>query len=756
MANIEKLTTIEPGFLAQRRAPASEPVGLLPAEFEGFSSFLRVYWDVVYKHRWQIVAITVAAITVMAIYSFKASPIYRATAHVEIEAESPLTMSVTDPFRAMPADEAFLKTQALVVGSDHLAWQTIQQLELAENAAFIRPTAKDPFGQRTEEPRMLRGRLVRAFQHSTIVQLTPNSHMMEVSFESTNPDLGAKVVNTLLANYIEYNFRKRYDATRQASGFMEQQLEELRAKVEKSQQALVSYERQNSIVNVSDKQNVVEQRLSDLSRDLTAAESDLAQKESLYQMVQSNPAQIASLAQNEVLQKLQEKSADLKAEYVGALGQYGPNFPKVTRARDQVAQIQSLIEQEQKRTVERIQKDYEGASTRVRLVTASVAQQKVEVGRLNQLLIQHNLLQREFQTNQQLYEDLLQRLKDATVSAGLRATNIHIVDPANPPAIPVRPNKVLNLVIALLAGASLGIILAFAEEGLEHRSIRTPDDVERLLGIPALALIPSAALPVRRYGSLKRSGAQPEAQGRGESVAIMMLTKPTSAVAESYRALRSAILFSSTPEPPKLLLVASSQPREGKTCTSINLALSLAQNGVPVLIIDADLRKPGVTSELGLVGAKGLSGVLAGAYSLDEAIRAVDNTSLWVLPAGPTPPNAAEMLSSPTMRKLITELAERFKHVVIDSPPLLMVTDATILSTMVDGTILVAESGVTSPGALARSHRILAVAGARVLGVVVNKVDFQQEGYYYGSLYRYYGSYYGYYGRGENGESASH
>ncbi|PYV28740.1 MAG: hypothetical protein DMG24_01260 [Acidobacteria bacterium] len=754
MADIQKLTTTEPAPLARRRAASSESIGfgLLPTDFDGFSSVLRVYWEIVYRRRWQIVAITVAAVTIMAIYSFKVNPIYRATAHVEIEAEAPLTMSVSDRFRSMPADEAFLKTQALVIGSDHLAWETIGQLGLAENGAFIPQTPKDASGQRAPEPRMLRDRLVREFQRSTTVRLMPNSHMMEVSFESTDPDLSAKVANTLINHYIEYNFRKRYDATRQASGFMEQQLEELKAKVEKSQEALVGYERQNSIVNVSDRQNVVEQRLSDLSRDLTTAESDRAQKESLYQMVKSNPEQIAMLAQNDLLQKLQEKSADLKAQYVDALGQFGPNFPKVVRLRGQVAQMQSLIEQEQKRTVERIQNDYRAASTRVSLVSTSVVQQKAEVGRLNQLLIQHNILQREFQTNQQLYDDLLQRLKDATVSAGLRATNIHIVDTASPPAVPVRPNKLLNLMLGLVAGGLLGLVLAFAEEGLERRSIRTPDDVERLLGIPALAIIPSASLLIRRYGSSKRGGAQGEAQKRSESVAVMMLTEPASAVAESYRALRSAILFSSTPEPPKVLLVASSQPKEGKTCTSINLALSLAQNSVPVLIIDADLRKPGVTRELNLPSTKGLSGVLTGRYSLDEALREVENTSLSVLPAGPTPPNPAEMLSSPAMRQLITELVERFKHVVIDSPPLLMVTDATILSTMVDGTVLVAESGVTSPGALARCHRILDVAGGKVLGVVINKVDFQQEGYYYGSLYRYYGSYYG---KPDNGESAS-
>jgi len=244
---------------------------------------------------------------------------------------------------------------------------------------------------------------------------------------------------------------------------------------------------------------------------------------------------------------------------------------------------------------------------------------------------------------------------------------------------------------------------------------------------------------------LKQSEAQAPRDGK---VALMVLNDPTSPVAESYRALRSAILFSTTPQPPQVVVVTSAQPNEGKTSTSLNLASVLAQNRARVLIVEGDLRNPGITQALGVTAKNGLSGVLTGAYTLDDALQRVEAAAdLWVLPAGPHPPNPAELLSSPKMESVMSELRGRFEFVVMDSPPLLLVTDGTILSTLSDGVILVAESGVTTPAALVRAHRTLALSGGRVLGIVVNKMDIRQNGYHYGHYTKYYGAYYGSSGR---------
>jgi capsular exopolysaccharide synthesis family protein len=296
-----------------------------------------------------------------------------------------------------------------------------------------------------------------------------------------------------------------------------------------------------------------------------------------------------------------------------------------------------------------------------------------------------------------------------------------------------------NIAVGLLVGLVLGVTLAFLQESLDT-SIRSAEDLERVVAAPALAVIPLARSSWLRWGK-ERSEAR-----NGEAVESIVLRQPTSSLAESYHTLRTAILLSTAPRPPQALLVTSAQPGEGKTCTSVNLALGLAQRGVPVVLVDADLRRPDVPRALGLSeNGAGLSSLLSGAHSLDEALlqfEAVPN--LWVLPAGPRPPNPADLLSSPTMEKVLQELRGRFEHVVVDSPPLLLVTDATILSRLVDGVVLVVESGAGARRGLARAQKILDSAGGRVLGAVLNKWDARSEGYY-----AYYGSYYrGYYSSG--------
>jgi capsular exopolysaccharide synthesis family protein len=549
-------------------------------------------------------------------------------------------------------------------------------------------------------------------------------------------------------NYTEYNFHEKYDATRQASGFMEQQLDELKAKVEKSQQAMIDYERQNLIVDIGDKQSVVEQRLSALSTDLTAAQNERFQKQALYEAVTSNDSEAALDAQDALLQTFEGKYADLRQEYVDAVGQYGPNFPKALRLKDQITELQTLMERERKRIVTRIHDDYQVALGRERLLATALAHEKEEVGKLNQLSIEHNLLKREFETNQQLYASLLQHLKDATVSAGLRATNIHLVDSALVPTYPVRPRVMYNIGIALMVGLVLGITLAIIEESLDT-SVKSAEDLERVIGAPTLAVVPLA-----RSSSWLNMSAEKSRPLDG-AVESIVLKHPTSSLAESYHILRTAILLSTAPRPPQALLVTSAQPGEGKTCTAVNLAVGLAQRGVPVVLVDADMRRPGVLRALGFsTNGAGLSTVLSGAHTLDESLRQSESVpNLWVLPAGPEAPNPADLLSSPAMRQVLEQLRARFTHVLLDSAPLLLVTDPTLLSGMVDGTLLVVESGVMARRGLARAHKILQSAGGRLLGAVLNKWDARSEGYYayYGSYYRgyyhaYYGNYYSRYG----------
>lgn len=732
-----------------KQMPLCPPGRLLPpleadAQMAGDDISLAAYWNVLRKRRWTIATATMVLTTLAVIASYRMTPIYRATARVEVEADTPLIQSLSELYQKAEADDAFLQTQIQVLKSDNLGWRTIQELRLAENPAFARQSltpATDP------ERRKLG--LIDAFRGRVNVQLVPRTRMLLVGFESSDPRLAADVASALVNNYVDYNFREKYDATRQASGWMEQQLDELKAKVEKSQQALVEYERQNQIVNTGEKQNVLEQMLSDVSRDLTSAESERIQKESLYRQVLANRAQVAALAHSELLQKLEEKAADLRGQYTEVTAQYGPKFPRALRLEQQLGEYQSQIAREQNRVIERVRNDYNAAVGREGLAAQAFARQKEELGRLSQLLVQHNILQREFESNQQLYQSLLQRLKDATVSAGLRSTNIHVVDSALPPATPVRPRKPLNIALGFLGGLVLGVMCAFAQEGLD-RSIHSADQIESLLLAPALAVIPldRSSRPATR-GFLSRLHSRRPPRRRGE-VAMTVVHRPKSVLAESYRALRTAVLLSSAPAAPKTVLVTSAHMGEGKSVTALNLAQAMAQRKGPVLIMDCDLRKGSVARALELDADKGLSTVLSGADTLDGALQQCpEQPNLWVLPCGPVPPNPAELLGSDSMAELWKQLSSRYQHIIIDSPPVLLVTDATILSNLADGVILVAESGKTPRAALLRTRRILDDAGARILGVALNKLDQRHGGYYdYGYYrygYRHYGEYsYGY------------
>ncbi len=713
-------------------SPAFPVLGIDVQDFES-SSYLPIYWNIVNKRRWTIVTVAFIVTLLVAIDSFRTTPIYEATARLDIEADTPQIQSLNDLYRQAPTDEAFMGTQIQVLESDNLAQQTIEQLGLARDPAWT-----SVVGMGNDVPpvqlQASEDRLLMPFKHRLRVHRIQDSHVVNISFESPDPGLSTEIANSLANNYIEYNFRQKYDATRQASGWMEEQLDELKAKVEKSQQALVDYERRNEIVNISDKESIVEQRLSDLSRDLTNAQSDRVQKESLYELVRSNESQVAFVAQNELLQRLEEKFADLKAQNVDALEQYGPKHPKVERLRSQVDEIQSLIDTERKRMVERLRNDYVAARGREKLLAAAVDKEKVDVGALSQLLIQHNLLKREFDTNQQLYDNLLQRLKDATVSAGLRATNIHLVDSARPPKVPVRPQKLHNIAISLVVGLILGVTFAFVKEALDN-SIKSIEEAERVVNAPALAIVPlERELPHRPARALTRNNGN----SKPNAAELALLKQPSSALAESFRTLLTSVVLSTAPRPPQALLITSTAAGEGKSTTALNLAIALAQRGDSTLIIDADLRRPGIAESLDLVDDQGLASFLTGAHSIEAALKQFPPVpTLWVLPAGPKPPNPAQLLSSSAMESLLRELRQRFKFLVIDSPPVLPVTDAMILSTFVDGVAFVVESGVTARAAVTRARNVLENVGARILGLVLNKVDVRHNGYY-----GYYDHYY--------------
>ncbi len=722
-----------PSDLRDRRIPASKNIEI--GEIDAFGQF-RAVWDLLVKHQWLILAVTVVLTALVAFYSFKMQPVYQAMSRVDVESEIPLLQSLNDLFKTGEADEAFLATQVSILQSDELAWDTIQRLGMGGS--------EKSGGKVVGTPTTMQTSAIRAFQGHLRVERAKDTRMILVKYESTDPKQAAVVVNTLVDNFIEYNFRTKYDASRQATGWMEQRLDELKVKVEKSEQAMVDYERQNNIVSVGDRQSIAESRLEDLNKSFNNTQTERLSKESIYKMVSENEAQVGFIQSGSLLNGLEAKELELKQQYSETVSHYGPTYPKALAIQDQLKDLESLIARERKRAVENIRSEYQAAVQREKILSDAVNSQKAEVSKVNQLLIEHNLLKREFESNQQLYDSLLAHLKDANVSAGLRATNIHVIDRAVPPTAPIRPDRARNILFAMAAGLGLGVALALTREALDN-SIKSAQEIEKLTDLPTLAIVPIAqtnpGLGPQAHTGPKRITTV--SQDSKFPPALAVIKKPGAPVSEAYRALRTSVLLSTADRPPQVLLVTSSQPNEGKTVTALNLALTMAQKGGRVLLIDADMRRPGIAKALKLSLTKGLSGILTGAYEYGPQllfkIERVDGLSL--LPCGPIPPNPAELLCSMKMEALLKRLRQDFDHIILDSPPVLPITDATILSSIVDGVIMVVECEMTTRAALSRACRVIEHAGGKILGTVLNKVDARRDGYY---GYRYYHGYYSY------------
>jgi capsular exopolysaccharide synthesis family protein len=439
------------------------------------------------------------------------------------------------------------------------------------------------------------------------------------------------------------------------------------------------------------------------------------------------------------MQKRQTASGD----YLDAVNQYGPNFPKVQRLQAQLKDLDQLIQKEQVNTLNRIENDYREAKQRETLLTQALDQQKVEANGMAERMVEYNILKREAEANKTLYDGLMTKLKEVGISAALQSSNIRVVDPAMIPAYPSRPAKARNIALAFLVGLVGGIGLALMREYLDN-TVKTPDDIETLARLPSLAVVPQFG---GSNGNGRRNRLLPGITTIGNEKRIELVAQhlPKSQMSEAFRALRTSLLLSQPGRPPQVILVTSALPREGKTTAAANLAVTLAQLGDSTVLVDADLRKPGVGRLLNLGSGKyaGFSSYLAGVSSLDlVTVPHPDIPNLAAIPTGPLPPNPADLLSSHKLAEAIAELRTKFKFIVIDSPPIMAATDAVILSVQTDGVLLVVRSGDTPKEAFTRTRDLLVSVKCHILGVVLNAVDSGAPDYYYS--YRYYPYSYGY------------
>jgi polysaccharide biosynthesis transport protein len=723
----------------------------MPAE----ESTIREYLRVLLKRKWMVLSVIAGIFTVVAVASLRQTPVYEAVGRIVINKSDSNLITFKDSQPVLDYyDQADLDTEVRILQSDLMALQVIRQLNLDKRPEFGGHSDQKQASLLAEPLQADSNRtsaLLGAFRANLHVTLIPNTRIIEIHYNSTDPQLAASAVNTLASTYVEQNFKTKFESTMQASDWLSKQLVDLQMKVETSQEKLVRYQKEHEILGIDEKQNIITEKLDELNKEMTAAESDRMQKEAVYRQTQSNdPDQIAAaiiadttggggVAASGLIDKLREQQANLKIQVAELGSQLGPSYPKVVQLNNQVKEIDRQLQSETNKAVDHLKGQYLAALQRENMLRDSFEKQKQEANKLNESAIEYSILKRDLDSNRTLYEGLLEKLKEAGVTAGLRSNNFRIIDAARVPTSPSEPNIPRNLLFALVLGVISGVLLAFVLENMDN-SVRTPEQAQAISGLPSLGMIPLGS-KTPSYGA---TGKRLALTASREVVETVTQARPQSQMAESYRALRTSLLLSNLGAPPKVIMVTSARPQEGKTTTSINTSIVLAQKGVRVLLIDADLRRPSVHKTLGMGPRSGLSNVLTGSATAQQTITTSPVLpNLFIMPAGTPPPNPAELLASSNMRDLIAELRQLYDHIVIDTPPTLSVTDAVVLSPRADATILVIRSGQTTKQALRRARDVLMQVNAHVAGILLNAVDLTSPDYYY--YYEYQGKYGDYY-----------
>jgi capsular exopolysaccharide synthesis family protein len=728
----------------------------LPPQESAVGEYLRV----LIKRKWIVVGCLLTIFTVVAIATLRQVPIYEANGSIAVKKpDSSLNFKDANAISFDYYDPTEMETEVKILQSDLLALQVIKELNLdrqpefgGKTAASALPSSLDLAPDPLEADPSRTSSLLSSFKGRLTISLIPNSRIMSVRFRDADPQTAQNVVNKLMGDYQENNYKTRFNNTMQVSDWLGQQLVDLQMKVETSQEKLVRYQKEHEILGIDEKQNITTAKLDELNKALTMAESERMDKEAFYRLMESgDPDAIASSAggledagaggqsASQLLESLRAKQADLRIQAADLNTQFGPSYPKLVQLNNQLAEIDIELKAEMKKIASKVKGQYTTALGREELLGQALEKQKQAANKLNESAIEYSLLKRDLETNRQLYEGLLEKLKEAGISEGLKSNNFQIVNSARVPTYPVEPNVPRNLGFAFVLGLTSGVGLAFLLEGLDN-TVRTTEQAQAISGLPPLGMIPLGSKTAREGAASKRLMLATS----NEAVELITHVRPQSQMAESYRALRTSLLLSHLGAPPKVIMVTSALPQEGKSTTSINCAVVLAQKGVRVLLIDCDLRRPSIHKTLGMGPRSGLSNVLTGSITLKQAITVAPTLpNLDVLPAGTPPPNPAELLASTNMRDVLAELRDKYDHIVLDTPPTLSVTDAVVLSPRADAIVLVIRSGSTTKQALRRSRDILMQVNARVSGVLLNAVDLSSPDYYY--YYEYQGKYAQYY-----------
>ena len=739
---------------------------------------LRDYWMVILKYRWTIAAFVLPIILIAAISLWWTTPLYVATATLHVENRSPNVIGVPEALTpgGVTLDQ-YYQTQLNLLKSRSLAARVIRDLGLAHDPRF-KANAEDPLswvkspvrrGLKSvarwlqehlmgvvEEPQEkitffelgVPPNLIDRYLERLTITLVEVSQLVKVSFSSVDPSFSKDVVNAHVSTFIRTSLLTRFELTAEARQFLEEKLSELKAKLEQSEAELNRFRKAHAIVALDKGENAMMERLRGLNADLTQARSRRIELESLYRIVQQRDHQVLSqVIDNPLIRQMKEQISALEIERARLATVFKPKYSGMDGLQRQISQAKGRVDQEVRRIVRSIASDYTAAKAREAALTEEMERQRQAALDLREKAIEAAVLEREVESHGALYENVLKRTKETDLTGAVPISNIRVVDRADIPLQPDNVQGMRTLFLSGLVGLLGGVGLAFLRYYLDN-TLKTPDDVRRFLHFPTLGMVPDIwRFNGRVYGLGRTSKAsllqRPSPSQTGQKTALIIPHHLYSFISEAYQAICTTLPFSLPERPPRTILVTSSQPKEGKTATAINLAITLARNGVPTLLIDADLRNGCCHQLLDVENSSGLTDVLTGNRDVTECIKATAVTNLSLLPRGKIPPNPAQLFGSDRARQVLKALETDFSLIIIDSPPLLAVNDAVLLSTKVDGVVLVVKGQGVSRYIARQACERLAYVKATLLGVVLNNVNIQSPEYgdYRSSYVSYYTAY---------------
>lgn len=794
------------------------PASYAPAEDAKYPSYgppnradegvrLRDVWIAISKRRWMIAIIVILVTAVTAVMLARKPDIYLAETDVQVDTEGPtsgLTSGKGNIIVDTGSDPSYFNTQLQIITKPGLLRRVVKTLDLEHNPDFLRAQANDTAWQRLlrtfglgggssvaqtpaqkaendklsldtqvasasspdnlEEAARLEP-FVSALQGGLKVdpikderlQFT-ETRLISIKFTHANPLVAAKVANAVANAFVLSNLEQKTKFTSTTGDFLQKRIAELQSQIRADEERLINYAKGHEILSLDATQNTVVDRLAGLNKQLLEAENERKIAEANYRVGKEPGASDVLAAAG--TKELETQLTGLKQKRAQLLVDNTAEWPEVKEVEKQIAALEKEIQEAKSKAVttgsKTLEMRYHEALDREQALRAAFEQQRGATRNQNEAAINYHIIQQEIETNKSLLDGLLQRAKENDVVLAGTPNNLHVTDYATPPRVPIGPNRLQGIVLAFLFSLGFAVCLATMLEYLDD-SVRSSEDVERILRLPTLATIPVLKTSRMRRAlsggttSLQLQNGNGNGNGNGGghkngngrvNPALLLDLDQRSPLSEAYRHLRTSVLLSSAGRAPKILVVTSCVPSEGKTTTTINLAVTLAQTGARVLVIDGDMRRPSVHGSFGAENKRGLSNVLSAEMSEAEMLAVVqkeEESGLYLLTSGPVPPNPAELIGSEQMRHVVLELGKTFDHIVIDSPPIASFTDGILLGAISDGVILVIHANECSRKVVQRSKQALLEVGAKVLGVVLNRVNLRSADYYYN--YQYYSGY---------------